>query len=114
MSVVIYIRNKKRWKQQEDSFYVGRPSPLSNPFIITESQTRAICIERYTSMLISAIQQNDPRIISALQKIESHLKIHGKVNLVCWCSPEPCHADVIRNILLNKFHTGEWLVNGEI
>ena len=104
----INVRNKKTWNG--DGFYVGRPSPLSNPYKIEGDQTREMVIERYGYMLLNAIKKRDVNIITALQNIEAYLQEHGKVNLICYCSPEPCHADLIKQVLLNKFHLNYWLI----
>lgn len=104
----ITVRNKKNWTGE--GFYVGRPSPLSNPFRIEGDQTREIVLHRYGVMLKRAIQKRDAQIITALQNIEAYLIEHGKCNLICYCSPKPCHADLIKQVLLNKFHTDNWLI----
>ena len=105
----ITIRNKKNWNG--DGFYVGRPSPLANPFKLTNEEFRPIVLERYGAMLKNAIQKRDNRIITALHNIEAYLQEHGKCNLICHCSPKPCHADIIRQVLINKFRVNYWLVN---
>jgi len=104
----ITVRNKKNWTG--DGFYVGRPSPLANPFKLTDEELRPIVLQRYGAMLKNAIQKRDRPIISALQIIEAYLIEHGKCNLICYCSPKPCHADIIKQVLLNKFHVNYWLV----
>ena len=107
----INVRNKSKWNQQ--GVYIGRPSELGNPFKITEDQTREICIQRYGYMLISAIKKRSHVIMAELQKIEALLLNHPKhkVNLICHCAPLPCHGDLIKQVLLNKYHTNYWLIN---
>lgn len=105
----INIRNKNKWYQE--GFYVGRPSPLSNPFVISGDQTREIVIQRYASMFINAIKKRDKRIINALHILEAHLIEHGKIDLICYCAPKLCHAELIKQVLLNKIHTNYWLIN---
>ena len=107
--VEINVRNKSRWKQ--DGYYVGRPTVLGNPFRITEDQTRDICIQRYANGLKKAIEHRNTELIYELQKMEAHLIEHNTLNLVCWCAPESCHADIIKQVLLNKFHTNYWLIH---
>lgn len=109
--MVINIKNKKNWSG--NGHYVGRPSPLSNPFIITELQSRIKCIKAYANMLRNEILDNNPTIISALSNLYSYLLEHNELNLVCYCSPLPCHAEVIKQVLLNKLHTGYWLVKNK-
>lgn len=107
--VEIFIRNKNRWKQE--GVYIGRPSALENPFKITEDQTREIVIQRYGHMLINAIKNRKQPFIYELQKLEAHLIEHQKLNLICYCAPLPCHGDLIKQVLLNKFHSSYWLIN---
>jgi len=104
----INVRNKGSWKQ--DGFFVGRPSPLSNPFMITETQTREIVLQRYAEVIKSAIKNRKKHIIVPLQKLEYHLIENGKLDLICYCAPKRCHADLIKQILLNKMHNNYWLV----
>lgn len=106
----INIRNKSKWNQ--DGIYIGRPSVLENPFKITEDQTREISIQRYGHMLINAIRKRKYPIIAELQRLESLLLDHPKqqMNLICHCAPKPCHGDLIKQILTNKFHSNYWLI----
>ena len=107
--VKINVRNKKTWSG--DGIYVGRPSPLSNPYKLTDESEREMILQRYGAMLKNAIMKRDSRIITALHNIEHYLQEKGECNLICYCSPKPCHADIIKQVLLNKFHTNYWLIN---
>lgn len=109
--VKINVRNEKTWKG--NGFYVGRPSSLSNPFIITENQDREKCIYLYGKMIISAILKEDPDIISSLEKLENFLLKNRHINLICHCHPSPCHANIIKQLLTNKFFTNKWLISSE-
>lgn len=66
------------------SVYVGRPTKWGNPFRISSSCPRALAITQYRSWLLEAISRSSLNI--------NELK--GK-HLVCWCSPLPCHADIL-------------------
>lgn len=107
--VDINVRNKKNWKGK--GFYVGRPHPLSNPFKIKYNQTREECIDKYGRLILSFIKSNNSSIINPLKNLESYLIKNGEINLICHCSPLPCHADIIKQILLNKFYTNKWLIS---
>jgi len=109
--VKINVRNKKTWKG--NGFYVGRPSSLSNPFIITENQNREKCIHLYGKMIISSILEEDSDIISSLENLENFLIKNRYINLICHCTPAPCHANIIKQLLLNKFFTNKWLISSE-
>jgi hypothetical protein len=63
--------------------YIGRPSKWGNPFSIGPDGTRKEVIANYEHWLINE---------SGLMPEIGELK--GKV-LGCWCSPKPCHGDVL-------------------
>ena len=104
----INVKNKSKWKQE--GYYVGRPTVLGNPFKIDEHTTREISIQRYAEWLKSKIKSRNSTIIQHLHIMEKILQEEGKLNLVCWCAPKMCHADLIKQVLLYKFHINYWLV----
>jgi hypothetical protein len=80
-----------RHEQIGDAVYVGRANPrrglaesdFGNPYRVDVDGTRAEVIEKYRSWLLG--------------RQELVLKLHelrGR-RLACWCSPEPCHAEVL-------------------
>ena len=77
------VLNKRRHGTPDSAVYVGRPSKRGNPFEIGKHGNRAQVISRYERWL---------RGNSALMAALSELR--GK-DLVCWCSPAPCHGDVL-------------------
>lgn len=80
--------------------YVGRPSSLGNPYQIGLDGDRQECIAKYTLWLDD--QLTDP-MSPASRKLAQLLRLvkrNGSLVLLCWCHPEPCHADVIRARLL--------------
>jgi hypothetical protein len=66
-------------EQQE---YVGRPSKWGNPFVIGKDGSREEVVQKYREYILSSPLLNDLH------------ELKGK-DLVCWCSPEICHADVL-------------------
>ncbi len=79
------VLNKRTDKIPPDAVYVGRPSKWGNPFVIGKDGNRAEVIAKYHS-----------RVMNILMFTDSHWldELRGK-DLVCWCSPLPCHADVL-------------------
>lgn len=73
--------------KQEDGVYVGRPTVWGNPYEIGPDGTRAEVIEKYRLWIESNI---------GLQN-KAKLELKGK-NLICWCAPLPCHADILLKI----------------
>jgi len=63
--------------------YVGRPSKWGNPFVIGRDGTRLEVIAKYRAWIAQ-----QPALLAALGELR------GK-DLVCWCAPDPCHAEVL-------------------
>lgn len=66
----------------EGAVYVGRPSKWGNPYKIGPRCTRLQAIALFENYLVN----------SGLLKDIAQLR--GK-DLICWCAPEACHADIL-------------------
>ena len=66
-----------------DRVYVGRPTKWGNPFVIGRDGTREAVIAKYRAWIL-----RQPALMAALPELR------GK-DLVCWCAPERCHAEVL-------------------
>lgn len=73
-------------KHSSSRQYVGRPSCWGNPFIIGRDGTREQVIAKYLDWLYDQDY--------LLEQIH---ELRGK-DLVCWCAPEACHADILIEI----------------
>lgn len=69
--------------------YVGRPTVFGNPYKIGTHGTREEVIAKYREWLLG-----HPGVLSLLSDLR------GK-DLVCYCAPDLCHADVLLE-LANK------------
>jgi len=85
------------------AIYVGRrhpraglpASPLANPFRLQDPDDpadRRHCLERYREWLYDRALR-DPAVRATLEQARGH-------DLACWCSPRPCHAELILAWLL--------------
>jgi hypothetical protein len=74
--------------------YIGRPFILGNPYSMKTEGDRLSVIEQYRQWLWSQIQLKD-KVYQELIKIALLVLTGKKVRLVCYCSPKPCHGDVI-------------------
>ena len=100
-------RDLQTWMSNENNIYIGRAgivfidkqrfpkeaSPWANPFKVGEGKgkhTREEAVKLYEGFVRDRIK--DPKWKEEL------LKLKGK-NLGCWCSPEPCHGDVLMKII---------------
>ena len=73
------------------SVYVGRPTIYGNPFIVDKHGDRAEVIGMYREWFAA-------RVVEDYHFRAEVLKLRGR-DLACYCSPMPCHADVIREWL---------------
>ena len=80
--------------------YIGRGSPLGNPFPIdvAKGQTREVVINHYKEWLDRQIKHEVPRVIDELNRLGA-LALQGPLNLQCFCCPQACHGDIIKDVL---------------
>lgn len=81
------VYNKKHGVCPKDAVYVGRPTDFGNPFTIGKDGNRNSVITKYEYWLSS-----QPELIDRAKR-----ELRGK-DLVCWCAPARCHADVLLKI----------------
>lgn len=77
------VLNKRKSPIPPDAVYIGRGGRWGNPFVIGEDGNRAEVIAKYRQMVMAS-----PRLLDRLHELR------GK-DLVCWCSPQACHGDVL-------------------
>ncbi len=83
------------------TFYVGRPSPLGNPYRIGPDGTREQVISKYRVWLAERLAAKDnPEALGLLAQIVAKVRAGYNVSLACWCAPLPCHADVISDVVV--------------
>ena len=89
---MIKIENKRTYKGGGE--YVGRPSPLGNPFKIGNVDgDREEVIRKYKAWLRRNITNKS--VANELGRLITKYRKEGHLTLICWCAPLPCHADVI-------------------
>jgi hypothetical protein len=98
---MISVKNRKNYKGPGE--YIGRPSPLGNPFKITPNFSREDVIFRYRKWIYEAIKNKDEKVVNELKRLLKMLKENGKLILICWCAPLSCHGDVIAEVLEQMF-----------
>lgn len=89
------VWNKRDRNVPADAVYVGRPTKWGNPFSHKPGTrarylvaTRDEAVEAYERALLAKFER-DP---SAHDRLRAEL---GGKDLVCWCAPLRCHADVL-------------------
>jgi hypothetical protein len=85
------------------NFYIGRGSPLGNPFShngvrsvfkTLTFKTREEAIEAYDKYF-DKMYGNNEEFTKAFDEIYKHYKNGEDVYLQCFCKPKPCHGDII-------------------
>ena len=84
---------------KQDGEYIGRGSLLGNPWPIHGFDTREIVIARYKVYLRQQIENNNKGVINELERLGNIAITTGELNLQCFCSPQPCHGDIIKEVL---------------
>lgn len=86
------VWNKRDPNTPKDAVYVGRPSKWGNKHPIGwcdlcgQTHDRDAAIRNHTYDLLD---------------LETRLRIKDELcgkDLVCWCAPKPCHADILLEI----------------
>lgn len=92
------VWNKRDKNVPANAIYVGRPSKWGNPFTIGQRDSihhevvmdRDWVVSRYRSWLEHSLEAKP-----LYDLIKSELK---NKDLVCWCAPKACHADVLLEV----------------
>jgi len=95
----ITVLNKYKMHKGTAGIYIGRGSPLGNPFVIGKHGTRKEVIEAYRGYLKENIDNDTPSIINALNDLAEAASTDEGVNLICFCKPVSCHGDVIKEFI---------------
>lgn len=81
------VLNKYKNGIPKDAVYVGRPTKWGNPFVVGVHGERGECVEKFREWVYT-----QPELIEAIKR-----DLKGK-DLVCFCAPKSCHADVLIEI----------------
>ena len=84
------VWNRRDPKCPTNGIYVGRPTKWGNPFTV-HHYGREGAIKRYRERLL----YDRPDLVEAARR-----ELRG-FDLICWCAPEACHAEVLLE-LANK------------
>ena len=92
---MITVGNKQRGAR---GIYVGRPSPLGNPFPLHREAERASVIRDYEDWLAEQLLDTSSAVSVELHRLAA-LARKQDICLVCFCAPKACHADVIKRTI---------------
>lgn len=107
---MIRVVNKHKHVPTSADFYVGRGNVLGNPFTSKpinntkaefQASSREESVASYRVWLKGKIASKDKYVCAELNRIYL-LARAGDVNLVCFCKPQSCHGDVIKEVIESK------------
>jgi hypothetical protein len=82
--------------------YVGRPTPLGNPFRLEKEDQREEVVARYATWLEEELHRGNREVARALEELYRRLKRQGTLTLLCFCAPRRCHGEVIAEHLKRR------------
>ena len=91
------VLNKRVHGVRKGAVYVGRPSKFGNPFTIGRDGSREEVIQKFEAWLFVADENSSPPMLITIDDLRS---LRGK-DLVCWCAPEACHAQILMKYIPN-------------
>jgi hypothetical protein len=84
-------KRTKGWRMPERAIYVGRPSPVANPFRVGVDGDAAECVAKFREWIHGTSWE-------AISAYDTARGLRGW-DLCCWCRlDQPCHADVLLEI----------------
>lgn len=83
--------------------YIGRGSPLGNPYKITNEQPRAVVISKYDEWLEDKMVAGDGPVLAELQRL-AEASIAGPIQLECYCAPHMCHGEIIKTTIIKAIN----------
>lgn len=113
---MIKVVNKKTHKPTPDDVYIGRGSVMGNPYHSKESNhpqalykvdTVEEVIDGYVKYLEYAYY-NDMSINKFIKELIDRELDDENTNLVCYCSPDKCHGDIIKNFVEDAASQIKW------
>jgi hypothetical protein len=95
---MIRIENKRTYRGA--GVYIGRPSLLGNPYRASVcGRQKAIML--YRRWLWDRINERG-EVYDEVMRLAELVAKQGDLTLICWCSPEQCHGDIVKRSI-------EWL-----
>ena len=92
MSIVV----GKKW--DANAQYIGRGSPLGNPFVAKSEADRDAVCDQYQAWFDCKVEAGDERVMNELRRLYRLAK-KGDLVLGCFCAPKRCHGETIKAFL---------------
>lgn len=102
-NVVVVNRHTYSGPQDSTYFYIGRGTPLGNPWSDKQNtaalyrvETPQQAISKYNDWFAAQIDKGEGAVFNALQQLKALAARGEQLKLACSCSPELCHGNVVK------------------
>ena len=95
MTIKVINRRTATKEEKEGAVYVGRPTTLGNPWTLPKGEDPGATLAKYKHWLNLQWKTKNPKVVHALKALAIMYRDNGELTLMCWCAPNPCHADII-------------------
>lgn len=100
MPVVIFNKNSAYDASWCDEIVnVMRPNVLGNPFPISGRNTRDFVIRSYRDWITVKLDDKESLQSKEIGRLRDFYHSGKSIALICCCTPMPCHADIIKEII---------------
>lgn len=105
---------------EDGTVYIGRGSPLGNPWTCKESHhpqarfkamSRTDAISKFKTYFENALLDCDPTVCEEFKKIQCRYFRGENIFLECFCAPKRCHGDIIKSKIESCRYIINWFSN---
>ena len=90
---------------------IDRTTPVGNPFVMRGENNRKFVCMKYMDWFYDS--PHTPAFHDYLEEMVRTLIKYNKLRLFCWCVPEMCHGETIRDFLTEKIKHSKTYLKGE-
>lgn len=91
-------------KTSRYNVYIGRGTPLGNPYPMSYKHSRDEVCDDYASYLKLKLAQRDKPIMKALESMVDRLETGEYLMIACHCAPLRCHGDTVKEVLEEMYN----------
>lgn len=101
MADIIVVKQK----EVADAHYIGRGTPLGNPFVMGDESERDRVVDLYEDWLGRKLFERSESVVMEVARLYAKARQDGALRVGCHCAPRRCHGDVVKKTLDNALST---------
>lgn len=86
--------------KDDEGEYMGRGSPLGNPFYMRNEKMRDEVCDKFYNYFVDRVNGAYPPFMNELERLIDLWLENGHVSLKCFCAPKRCHTETIKEYLV--------------